>query len=51
MAKTPPTQSASAMTWTTRDPIASAWEPDDAEWLWKTGKTSASNETARVTID
>ena len=51
IAQSPPTQSASATTCTTSEPIANACEPAAAEWLWKTGATSPRRVIPRKTID
>ena len=51
MAQRPPTQSDSATTCTTREPIARACEPAEAEWLWNTGATSPTRVIARKTMD
>ena len=47
MAKMPPTQSESATTCTTREPIANWCEPLEALWLWNTGIVRVISEKSK----
>ena len=50
IATNPPTQREIAMTCTTREPIARACEPLDAEWLSKTGAIIATKLSKRSAL-